>query len=250
MIQLKTDREMEIMIEGGKRLQQVVADLRPQIKVGMTTEEVDNLAEVLIHRYGGEPSFKKVYGYRWSTCLPINEQVVHTPPSKRTIKDGDILTLDIGLYFKGFHTDYADTFVVGQTVDRKVRHFLDVGRHTLKKAIAAARVDKYIGEISEVIASEMDRNHFFVMKELTGHGIGRDLHEEPYVPGYRENNIKKTYRIKPGLMLAIEIIYSMGTEQIKHEKRNDWSIATRDGSISACYEHTVACRKDKTIVIT
>ncbi len=114
MIHLKTKEEIEIMREGGKRLRKVVQEIIPIIKPGISTKEIDNQAERLIKKYDGEPSFKKVPNYHWATCLPINEQVVHTPPSNRIIKSGDILTLDIGMYYRGFHTDYAQTFVVGE----------------------------------------------------------------------------------------------------------------------------------------
>lgn len=179
MIHLKTAEEIAIMQDGGNRLMKVVDALLPQIKVGQTTEEIDKIAEQLIERNGGEPSFKRVPNYFWSTCLPINEQVVHTPPSKRRLEDGDVLTVDIGMYFKGFHTDYATTLIVGQSKDLKKEQFLRVGQEALEKAVAVAKSGNHLGEISRTVQEEIYKNNYFILKELTGHGVGRELHEDP-----------------------------------------------------------------------
>lgn len=250
MIHLKSIEEIKVMREGGKRLRKVVEALLPQIKVGITTKEIDDRAEKLIIREGGESSFKKVPGYQWTTCLPINEQVVHTPPSERHVKNGDILTVDIGMYFQGFHTDYADTIIVGENNDKKIHRFLDVGKKALYKAIDQARAGRRIGQISETIEKEIYGNGYKILKDLTGHGIGRDLHEDPYVFGYLEKPIEKTISIKPGLVIAIEIIYSMGAEEFMHEPNEEWSVITSDKSMSACFEHTVAITDKETMVLT
>lgn len=250
MIRLKTKEEIEIMKEGGKRLRQVVKELLPVIQVGTSTEQIDKEAERLIKKYDGEPSFKKVKNYHWATCLPINEQVVHTPPSKRKLKDGDLLTLDIGFYYQGFHTDYAQTLVVGKKRDKKIINFLEVGKRALYLAIKQAKINKRLGEISLAIEKEIYGNGFFVLKELTGHGIGRDLHEDPYVFGYLNKPIEKTPIIEPGLTIAVEVIYSQSTEKITYEKGNSWSVLTADGSLSACFEHTIAIVDNKTLILT
>lgn len=250
MIDLKTDEEIKIMAEGGRRLKNVVKTLLNKIKAGITTKEIDNEAEKLIKKEGGEPSFKKVKNYYWSTCLPINEQVVHTPPSNRILKNGDVLTLDIGMYFEGYHTDYATTFVVGENKDKKINHFLEVGKRTLYKAINKARAGRRLGEISEIVEDEITKEGYFILKELTGHGIGKELHMEPYVFNFRERPTEKTIVMKPGLTIAIEVIYSMGTEEIAYEKRNEWSIITADRSLSACFEHTIAITENNILVLT
>lgn len=250
MIDLKTDEEIKIMIEGGRRLKNVVKTLLNKIKTGITTKEIDKEAEKLIKKEGGEPSFKTVKNYYWSTCLPINEQVVHTPPSNRILKNGDILTLDIGMYFKGYHTDFAMTFVVGENKDKKINHFLEVGKRTLYKAINKARAGRRLGEISELIEDKITKEGYFILKELTGHGIGKELHMEPYVFNFRERPTEKTIVMKPGLTLAIEVIYSMGTEEIAYEKTNKWSIITADRSLSACFEHTIAITENNVLVLT
>lgn len=250
MTNLKTGEEIEIMREGGKRLRQVVQELMPQITVGITTKEIDKRGENLIIKQGGEPSFKKVSGYQWTTCLPINEQVVHTPPSSRILKDGDILTVDIGMFYKGFHTDYADTILVGQRIDKKTKKFLEVGKKALYKAIDQARAGNRLGHISQVIEKEIYGNGYKILKDLTGHGIGRNLHEDPYVFGFLDKPVEKTISIRPGLVIAIEVIYSMGAEDFKHNKEEEWSVITADKSLSACFEHTVAITEKETMILT
>lgn len=249
MIDYKTEEEIGFMQEGGKKLRRVVARLIPEIRAGQTTEEIDKRAEELIESEGGEPSFKRVKGYHWSTCLPINEQVVHTPPSKRRVIEGDVLTVDIGIFYRGFHTDYATTFVVGAPAP-ETEKFLAAGRETLKKAIAVAKAGNRLGVISALVEKNITTAGYFILKDLTGHGVGRELHEDPYVFNYLERPVDKTIVIKPGLVIAIEVIYSKGTEEIKHEKESDWSIVSADGSLTACFEHTVAISKKGALILT
>lgn len=250
MIKLKKPEEIEIMRQGGEKLKKVVEQIRPKIVVGEATENIDKEVERLIKIHGGEPSFKKVKNYHWATCLPINEQVVHTPPSKRRLKEGDVLTLDIGMYYKGFHTDFAETVIVGSKRDNKLTHFLEVGRRALFAAIEAAKVGNRLGLISQAIEKEIYKNGFYVLKELTGHGIGRRLHEDPYIFGYQYKPVEKTPMIRSGLTIAIEVIYSLGTEKIIYEKDDDWSVVTADSSLSACFEHTVAVTEKQTLILT
>ncbi|OGK62207.1 type I methionyl aminopeptidase [Candidatus Roizmanbacteria bacterium RIFOXYB2_FULL_38_10] len=250
MINYKTSKEIGAMKECGLKLRKSVELLLPLVKPGMTTELIDKTAEKIIVSQGAETSFNKVKGYFWTTCVPINEQVVHTPPGKRVIKNGDVLTIDIGAYFGGFHTDYATTFIVGKQEDSKVSHFLDIGKETLTNAIKQAKVGNHLGHISHAIEEGICKNGYFVMRQLTGHGVGKELHEEPFVPGLLDKPIEKTLKIKPGLVLAIEVIYSMGTEEIAYEKGVDWSIITADKSLSACFEHTVAITDKNTFILT
>ena len=250
MIHLKSEKEIEIMRQSGQKLRNVVDKLLHQIVVGMTTEQIDKEAERLIKEEDAAPSFKTVAGYHWSTCLPINEQIVHTPPSKRELRSGDVLTLDIGVYYKGYHSDWATTVIVGKAEDKKVISFLETGRRTLKKAIEQAKAGKYIGDISETIEKEIYGSGYFIIKELTGHGIGKALHEDPYVFGYLNRSRQKTPLIKSGMTLAIEVIYSMGTEKMVYEKGGNWSIVTADKSLSACFEQTIAVTDRKTFILT
>ena len=250
MVKLKTPAEITIMREGGKRLHASFQELLPFIKKGVTTLEIDAKAEELIKKNGGESSFKKVPGYSWTICCPIDEQVVHTPPSKRVLKVGDLLTVDIGMFYKGFHTDFADSWIVGGVKDSKKEQFLAIGRRAFEKALSVVGDGKYIGEISKTIEDEIVGNNLFVMRDLTGHGVGRNLHEDPSVPGYLDRPIDKTYKMRPGLVIAVEVIYSAGTSDIRYEKGDDWSIATGDGSISGCFEHTVAITDTNAFILT
>lgn len=250
MIKLKKQREIEIMTESGIRLRKVVRKLIPQIKIGKTTKQIDKEAEKLITEFGGEPSFKKVKNYNWSTCLPINEQIVHTPPSDRILKNGDVLTLDIGFYYREFHTDFATTFIVGKKKNKEILKFLEIGRETLNNALKKVKAGKYLGEISQTIEENITKNNFKVIPELTGHGIGRELHEDPYVPGFLNLPVEKTYMMRPGLVIAVEVIYAKGGRKIKFEKDSDWSIVTKDGSLSACFEHTIAITDKRALILT
>jgi len=249
MIRLKTKEEIEIMKEGGRRLKEVVRELMPTIRAGMTTNQVDKKAEELIKRNGGEPSFKRVKDFFWSTCLTVNEQIVHTPPSEKVLRDGDILTVDIGMFYQGFNTDYADTISIG-SLKSNVAGFLEAGKKTLELAINEVVAGKRIGNISETIEKGITSAGYSIIHELTGHGVGRELHEDPIVPGYLSKPIDRTLKIKPGLCIAVEVIYSMGKGEMEHEPDNNWSIRTKDRSLSACFEHTVAVLDTKTVILT
>jgi methionyl aminopeptidase len=252
MVHLKSEKEIESMRKGGVILMGAVKKLLPQIREGMTTNEVDAEATRLIKAGGGEVSFDKVPGYSWATCLPVNEQIVHTTPTERVLKNGDVLTVDIGVYYDGLHTDYATTVVVGgrDKASDETNRFLDVGEQALENAIAKARVGGYIGEISQSIEEDVYGAGYFILHELTGHGVGKELHEAPYVPGFLDRPVNRTYRIPSGLVIAVEVIYSMGTEEIRPEQGDDWSIVTSDGSLSACFERTIALVDKKTFILT
>lgn len=238
------------MQEGGKKLRAVMKKLLPHVKHGTTTLEIDRWADQLIKEEGAQAGFKKVKNYRFATCLPINEQVVHTPPTDRKILQGDVLTIDIGVLYKNYNTDYATTFVVGGKSNEETKKFLKIGERALDKAIETAKNAKYIGEISQTIQKEIYGHGYFILRELTGHGIGRDLHEEPYIPGVLDRKIEQTYKIKPGLAIAIEVIYSTGTQDIEYEAGSDWSIVTKDRSLSACFERTIAFFGKNALILT
>lgn len=250
MITYKTDEEIEIMRIGGEKLKAAMKKVMPLVRAGISTNEVNALAEKYIKEQGADISFNKVDGYKWAVCVPINEQVVHTPPSDRVLKNGDVLTIDVGNYYKGFHTDYSDTFVIGGKPTPEIDTFLRVGREALNLAIAQAKAGNRIGHISEAIEKKVTGAGYTIMKQLTGHGVGHELHEDPFIPGYVSRSIEKTMKIKPGMVLAIEVIYSMGSSEIAYEDGEDWSIITEDKSMSACFEHTVAITDKNTLVLT
>lgn len=251
MIVTKTPEELSIMTEAGRKLRRVMKELVPFVTAGLTTEQVDQKADELIVREGGEAGFKKVKNYRWATCLPVNEQAVHTPPSDKVLKKGDLLTIDIGLFYKGFHTDHAVSLVVDEDNPAgDIAKFLDTGRAAVNKAIRQAKAGGYVGDISKILEDTIYGNGYFVLKQLTGHGIGRKLHEDPMIPGFLDRPVEKTLRIENGMTFAIEIIYSMGSEKIAYEKGSDWSIISADHSLAACFEHTVAFIDNRAVILT
>jgi len=250
MITYKTDAEIELMRVNGGKLRAVMKKLVPQIRAGITTNDVNALAEKYIKEQGADISFNKVEGYRWAVCVPINEQVVHTPPSKRVLEDGDVLTIDIGAYYKGFHTDHAITVVVGGKTTPEIERFLQTGKEALDLAIKEAVVGNRIGHISQAIEKKITGAGYTIMKQLTGHGVGRELHEDPFISGYITRSVEKTMKLKPGMVLALEVIYSMGSGDIAYEEGEEWSIITEDKSMSACFEHTVAITDKNTLVLT
>lgn len=250
MITYKTASEIEIMRVCGEKLKAVMNQLVPHIQPGITTKELNQFAENYIREQGADISFSKVEGYKWAVCVPINEQVVHTPPTKRVLKDGDVLTVDIGAYFKGFHTDHAITVVVGKKSTPEIDRFLQVGREALDLAIAQAKIGNRIGHISQAIEEKVVGAGYTIMKQLTGHGVGMELHEDPFIPGFLSKPVEKTMKLKAGLVLALEVIYSMGSGDISYEEGQDWSIITADKSMSACFEHTVAITDKNTLVLT
>lgn len=251
MIKYKTTEEIAIMKKSGEILKKVMKELVPYVVPGVSTLDIDNKAKELIIKNNGEVSFDKVKDYFWATCLPINEEIVHAIPSKsRILKNGDVLTIDIGVLYKGFHTDHAITFVVGESKDKEIEKFLEVGKKTLQKALKKVKIGNHIGDISKVIYDEIRGAGYFTLRELTGHGVGKDLHEDPNIFGYVNKPIEKTALIKNGMVLAVEVIYSFSCEHIDYVKENDWTLVTQDGSISACFEHTIAVDKNKSFILT
>ena len=250
MITYKTDAEIETMRVGGEKLKRVMEQLVPQIHAGLTTNDINTFAEKYIQEQEADISFNKVKGYKWAVCVPINEQVVHTPPTKRILKNGDVLTVDIGAYYRGFHTDHAITLVVGGKSTPEIDVFLQVGKEALQLAIEQAQVGKRIGHISQAIEKKVVGAGYTIMKQLTGHGVGKELHEDPFIPGFASKPIEKTMKLRPGMVLALEVIYSMGSADIAYEEDQEWSIITADKSMSACFEHTVAITDKNTLVLT
>lgn len=249
MIILKTPEEIELMQQGGKKLRKIVQKLKSIIKEGITTNHIDQEAEKFIKEEGGESSFKRVPGYYWSTCLPVNDEIVHTPPSGRMLKEGDIVTLDIGIYYRGFHTDFADTYAIGKIPETR-QNFLAVGKKALYETIKEVKFGNRLGQVSKTIEKAITSKGYAIVRELTGHGIGRGLHEDPSVLGFLDRKVEKTTRIENGLVIAVEIIYSMGKGDMMHDQKEEWSIKTVDGSLSACFEHTIAVMNGHTTILT
>jgi methionyl aminopeptidase len=249
-IYYKSDQEIATMKEGGVKLVKVVDMMVKYVRPGMTTLELDAFAEKSLIEEGGASSFKTVAGYHFTTCLCINEQAVHTRPSQRIIQKGDLLKIDIGMLYAGFHTDYTTTIYVGGDAPKSIEDFLQTGRDALDNAIAACTINNRLGNISKAFEQTIENGGYKVLKELTGHGIGLTLHEEPYVPCYVEKPISMSLILKKGLTVALEVIYSLSSEEIAFEKGDEWSIISKDKSLVAEFEKTVAVLENETILLT
>ncbi|TSC54376.1 MAG: hypothetical protein LiPW16_25 [Microgenomates group bacterium LiPW_16] len=239
MIPIKTKEEIEKMKEGGKILAKILEEIKKEVKSGITTLELDKRAEELIKQSGGKPSFKMVKGYKWITCMCVNEVVVHGVPGNYKLKEGDVLGIDIGLFYKGFHTDMAWTLRV-QTQNDEVDRFLEAGKRALEEAIKMAKVGNYVGHVSQAIQETIEKAGFSPVRALVGHGVGRNLHEEPQIPCFLRGKIEDTPKLKEGMTLAIEIIYNQGKPEVVYGSDDGWTIKTADGKLSGLFEHTVA----------
>jgi len=247
MISIKSNQELEIMKESGKIASSVMEKMLKKIEPGVSKIQLDNLAREEIINLGAQPSFMTVSGYHWATCITINEEVVHGVPNEDKVKEGDLVSLDLGVLWKGFHTDLARTIGVGDINDDK-KFFLETGSKALKNAIRFCRAGFRIGDISQAIESLIESKGYQVVRVLTGHGIGRRLHEEPPIPGFRQKD--KGPVIKEGMTLAIEVIYAMGSSEVCYKGDDGWTLCTRDGSLSGLFEDTVAVTKNGPIVLT
>jgi methionyl aminopeptidase len=237
MIQLKSPREIELMAEGGRILALAIEAVRENVAPGKTTLELDEIAAAAIRRHDGVPAFKGLYDFPKNICLSINNEVVHGIPSqKRVLEEGDLLSIDIGVQYKGFFTDAAITVPVGE-VDKTSRALLAVTEQALDAGIAAATVENHIGDIGAAVQAVVERAGFSVVRELVGHGVGFAPHEEPQVPNYGKP--KRGHRLAPGLTIAIEPMVNVGSAETR-TMPDRWTIVTSDGSRSAHFEHTVA----------
>jgi methionyl aminopeptidase len=238
MISLKTDPEIEIMAEGGAKLGRVKQTLAAAVKEGVNAADIEDLAVRLIKEEGAEVSFNKVPGYHWATCINVNEGLVHgIPVSSLIFKKGDIVKIDVGVYFKGFHTDTSIS--VGIDLTPENRKFLNTGRETLDKAIKVVREGNYIFDISKAIEDSIEGAGYTTIKALVGHGVGRELHEDPQIPCFVPGRIEDSPRIEKGMVLAIEVMYAMGSDKVE-QLEDGWTIAMRDGKISGLFEDSVA----------
>lgn len=235
----KTKKKVEIMRRAGKMLGEVLFDVLKAVKPGVTEIELDRLAERLILQKGGEVSFKKVDGYQHTICVSTNDVVVHGIPKERVLKDGDIIGIDCGVYLDGFHTDMAETVIVGSTPNPEVTKFLQVGKKAMYEAIKQAKIGHRVGHISRTMQEEIEGSGYSVVRSLVGHGVGKELHEEPEVPGYLEKEIRKTPQLIEGMTIAVEAIYNMGEPGVKYDGSDDWTIVSEGGSLAGLFERTI-----------
>ena len=246
MITLKSKREIELLKEAGHIVYLTHQYLRPHIKAGVKTIELDRLAEDFIRSKGATPSFKGYEGFPYTLCISINDEVVHGFPSERTLKDGDIISIDIGACYKGYHGDSAWTYQVGE-ISNEAKYLLEHTEKALYEGIKQAKVGNRIGDISAAIEKYATKHNLGVVKELVGHGVGTSVHESPDVPNYGKEGTGP--KIKDGMVIAIEPMLTSGSPDIYVED-NDWTVVTDDGSLSAHYEHTIAVTNDGVIILT
>jgi len=248
VIQLKSSREVELMAQGGRILGDTVQALRAAVRPGISTGELDEIAETFIRSHeGAVPAFKGLYGFPGSICASVNSEIVHGIPSKkRVLKDGDIISIDVGVGYKGYFTDSATTVAVG-TISAETRRLLDVTQMSLEAGISAATLGNHIGDIGAAVQAVVEAAGFSVVRDLVGHGIGVEFHEEPQVPNYGKP--KRREKLVTGLTLAIEPMVNIGGPATK-TLSDRWTIVTADGSLSAHFEHTVAITDNGPRVLT
>lgn len=243
---VKRDREIEIMKISGKIASIALKKVLDNIKPGVKCSFLDKIARNEIENRGAKPSFMTVDDYKWTICATINDEVVHGIPGDKILLEGDIIGIDIGALYEGYHSDLAISVPVGKITPDKEK-FLNTGRETLKKAISKAIPGVKIGDISATIQGGVEKEGYSVVKNLTGHGVGRELHEEPMIPCFGKAGTGEA--IKEKMTLAIEVIYAQGSGEVKVEDDN-WTISTRDGSLGGLFEQTIAVTKNGPIVLT
>ena len=248
MIQLKSAREIDLMAQGGQILARTVDMLRGVVRPGMSTLDLDKLAEDFIRSHeGATPAFKGLYGFPGSICSSLNSEIVHGIPSpRRVLKEGDVLSIDVGVGYKGYFTDSATTVPVG-SVSYEATKLLEVTQRALDAGIAAAVIGNHIGDIGAAVQAVVEAAGMSVVRDLVGHGIGVEFHEEPQVPNYGKP--KRREKLVPGLTIAIEPMVNIGGPATK-TLSDRWTIVTLDGSLSAHFEHTVAITENGTRVLT
>lgn len=242
----KTQEEIEIIRASGIVLGKAHAEVAKLIKPGITTTELDKRAEEFIRDNGGKPSFKGYNGFPASLCVSVNDKVVHGMPGKYELREGDIISVDCGVFLNNYHSDSAYTYAVGE-ISEEVKKLLTVTKESLAVGISYAVSGSRIGDVGYAIQSYVEMNGFSVVRELVGHGVGRNLHESPEVPNYgkRGNGLK----LQSGLVIAIEPMVNMGTRNVVQEK-DGWTIRTADRKPSAHFEHTVAINNGKPDILT
>ena len=246
MIILKSNDEIALMRKAGKIVGETLLLLEKEVKPGVTTAELDIIAEEFITKHGAKPSFKGLYGFPSSLCISVNEQVIHGFPGSYVLKEGDIVSVDCGAYINGFHGDAARTFPVGN-IPKEAQRLIDVTRDSFFKGIEYAKVGNRLSDISHEIQSYVEAAGFSVVRDFVGHGIGRNVHEDPNVPNFGKSG--RGPKLVEGMVLAIEPMVNAGTHNVRTLK-DRWTVVTADNSLSAHYENTVAILSDGPEILT
>ena len=243
----KTQTKITAMRVGGKALGKIKAELQSFVSVGTSFEEIEAKAQKLIRKAGMKPSFSTVPGYDWATCVMQNHEVCHGIPEGKVVKDGDIISIDIGLIHEGYHLDTSLTFSVG-TISAELEEFLEIGKKSLEKSIAAAVAGNSVYDISFAMEKPLKRKGYGVVFQLTGHGVGEALHMEPAIPCVPDKKDKKV-KLTVGQTIAIENMYSLGSPVLE-EEADGWTYSTVDKSISGMFEETVLITEDGPEILT
>ena len=247
MIILKTPTEIELIRQSCLLVGDTIAEIAKHIRPGITTLELDRIGEQYIRSHGALPNFKNYKGYPYASCISVNDAVVHGFPTNKPLKEGDMLSVDIGTFKNGFHGDSAYTFAL-KGVGDDVKQLMRVTKESLYKGIEKAHAGYRVGDIAFAVQEYTERKHGYgVVRELVGHGIGRDLHEDPQVPNYGKRG--SGAKLKEGLVIAIEPMINMGKKDVVNDD-DGWTVRTKDGKPSAHYEHTVCIRKDKADILS
>ncbi len=246
-ITIKSAREIELMTEAGRILEAVHNELEKALHPGMSTMDIDRLGEEVIRGFGCVPSFLDYNGYPASICVSVNDEVVHGIPSeKRILKDGDIVSLDAGVIYKGYHSDAARTYGIGE-ISREAANLIKVTKESFFEGIKYAKEGNHLFDISAAIGRYAEKYGYGVVRDLCGHGIGTNLHEAPEIPNYEMS--RKGVKLKAGMTLAIEPMINAGTWEVEWLD-DDWTVVTKDHSLSAHYENTVLITDNEPILLT
>ena len=246
-VTIKSEREIDLMREAGKILSKVHLELKEIIRPGISTLDVDDKADEIIRSYGCIPSFLNYNGYPASVCVSVNEQVVHGIPDKKTILlEGDIVSIDAGVIYRGYQSDAARTWPVGE-IGEDAQKIIDVTKQSFFEGIKYAKNGNHLHEISAAIQKYVESHGMSVVRDLVGHGIGKDLHEDPQIPNFKQKN--RGIRLVPGMTLAIEPMVNLGRYDVNWEEDN-WTVVTDDGSLSAHYENTILITQDEPEILT
>ena len=247
MITIKTEEEIALMRESCRKLAILHKELEEYLKPGLSTKDIDSYGEALIEKLGGVPNFKNYQGYPAAICVSVNDEVVHgIPRADRIINDGDIVSLDCGLIYKGFHSDAARTRAVGD-VSPKVKALIEATKQSFFDGIKMAKAGNHLYDISNAIAGSLEAGNYGIVKELTGHGIGRNLHEDPSIPNFRMR--RRGPKLKAGMTLAIEPMVTLGDGSVEWLS-DDWTVVTADGTWAAHYENTVLITEGEPEILT
>lgn len=246
MVYLKTEEEIELLRLSSLLVGKTLAEVAKSVEPGVTTLELDKIAEEFIRDNGGVPSFKNYNGFPNTLCASLNEAVVHGIPNNKPLQNGDIISLDCGVFMNGFHGDVAYTFEVGE-VSSEIKRLLEITKECLQLGIDAAIAGNRIGDIGFAVQQHAEKNGYGVVRELVGHGLGRDLHEAPEVPNYGKRGSGMI--LKEGLVIAIEPMINLKSKSVKQDK-DGWTIITADHQPSAHFEHDVVVRKGKAEVLS